>query len=283
MEKVAPAGIDRGAECAPRTRRRVARVLCREIPVLPEDASSLASRSGTAKDADGTMSGSRPASAVCRWCSARSRRGSGYRVQQVGDRNRSTNPLPSLASAVSGTAKMVMPASHQRWAATLRADARETPAATAASPLDDVLAVCRGGNERTQERNNEKTKAQNKRIGVSRRSGCVVGLPVAPTPSRSRQVFVPRFAPLRSPGFGPMRLRHDPYDEWFSGVSDALACRLSGFGAQAPPPLRSHARTYAYRGRAASLRSPCLAGRTATRKDERANGRKRAFVKTRIR
>jgi len=30
-----------------------------------------------------------------------------------------------------------------------------------------------------------------------------------------------------------MRLRHDPYDEWLNGVSDALACRLRGCGTQA--------------------------------------------------
>jgi len=36
------------------------------------------------------------------------------------------------------------------------------------------------------------------------------------SPQRLRardRFFVPGFAPLRGHGFGPMRLRHDPYDE----------------------------------------------------------------------
>ena len=34
--------------------------------------------------------------------------------------------------------------------------------------------------------------------------------------------FEPGFAPLRDHGYGTLRLRHGPYDEWLDGVSDAL-------------------------------------------------------------
>jgi len=80
------------------------------------------------------------------------------------------------------------------------------------------------------------------RYSSSVRSGCVAGLPVAATPPRSGQPFVPRFAPLRGYSFGAMRLRHDPYDEWPDGVSDTLACRVCGFGTLVSSPLRRHAR-----------------------------------------
>ncbi len=46
------------------------------------------------------------------------------------------------------------------------------------------------------------------------------------------RLFVPRFAPLRGHGCGIQRLRHDPYDEWLDGVSDALCMR--------PPPAQGH-------------------------------------------
>jgi hypothetical protein len=61
-----------------------------------------------------------------------------------------------------------------------------------------------------------------------------VGLPLALTPSRSRQPVNALVRPLREHGFAPMRLRHDPYGEWLDGVSDALAYRLRGFGTRGP-------------------------------------------------
>ena len=46
--------------------------------------------------------------------------------------------------------------------------------------------------------------------------------------------FQPGSAPLRDHGYGTLRLRHGPYDEWLDGVSDALAYRLRSSGPCGP-------------------------------------------------